>query len=205
MLNSRMEIWDISYVACINNWDVSDVASVKKNVFNTDDEEIDEEQLEERNHVWMKLCLLILCRILQYYSKCIDKSPHCKEGNVDMFPSSSVGKRKSTGSGYLRDDHKRRKSGASSLKDEIKILLNSMSLIAASYSASSGSSIEECMSMIHSMEGIAKGSPFYCYVCNFLCDKGARTIFVSVKDATVRLKWLMYNYEIWRTKNPGMP
>ncbi|CAI9752699.1 unnamed protein product [Fraxinus pennsylvanica] len=122
-----------------------------------------------------------------------------------MFTSSAIGKRKSIGTGSLHDNCKRRKSGASPLKDEIKLILNSMSSIAALYSASSGSSIEECMAMVHSMEGIAKGSPFYCYVCNFLCNRDARTVFVLVKDATVRLKWLVYNYEIWRSKNPGMP
>ncbi|XP_022884104.1 uncharacterized protein LOC111400886 [Olea europaea var. sylvestris] len=135
----------------------------------------------------MRLRLLTLCCVLQFYLKYINKSSHCEEGDIEMSPSSMVEKRRSTESGSLRDNCKRTKSGASPLKDKIKIIL----------AASSGSSIKECMAMVHNMEGIATGSQFYCYVCNFLCNKDACTVFDSVKNGTVRLKWLMYNYETW--------
>ncbi|KAL2504456.1 hypothetical protein Adt_20077 [Abeliophyllum distichum] len=112
-----------------------------------------------------------------------------------MLPSSSFAKRKSS----IRSET--RKSRASSLRDDIENLVN---LISTKISGT-GPSIEECLGLLGKIEGLVVGSPTYFYACNFLCNKENREMFIAIGDDTARYNWIMYNYNISKSNNPGLP
>lgn len=115
-------------------------------------------------------------------------------GNDIVLSSLSSLKRK-----FNRNDSKEKNkfSGAASLKEDIRSLLNYLENKSTMSSAPSiEKDIELAMEILKNIPGIELKTELWCYACNLLCRKEMRVVFINQPDNERRLAWLEYNHDM---------
>lgn len=116
-----------------------------------------------------------------------------------MFPTFTIGKRKS------REENnkvKKKISGAASLKEDIRSLLQFMEKKSATISTSSGDiTIAAAIEMLSKVPGVTPSSELWFYASNLLSKKEMREVFANQPSDECRLRWLEYNHDKFKKSN----